>query len=631
MKTMMIKRLFLGLVVFSLVSLLQAEEVTFQVKAPSAVAVGDQFQVEYAVNAKGTDFRCNIEESGLLVLAGPSIGTRMSSSFNGSQMTRSVSTSCTYYLMAEKEGSFTLPAATVNVDGKTYTSKTAVIKVLPADEPAASGGNRQGGQGGTAGTGDGNRGGRSSNASIGKDDVQLNLEFSKTKVYEGEAILATVKLYFKNHRVIDIVDAKLPDFEGFMVQDIDLPQQQVNLERYKGANYQTYVLKQYLLFPQRAGKIEIPSVSVTAVAQIVVTRRGSGFFFDMPMDYTQNVEVPVNSAPRTITVEALPAGKPASYMGGVGNFDIKAQLSADRIKANEVLTYKLEIEGTGNLKYVKEPEPVFPADFEIYDPKVDVSIKTTTKGVSGRKIIEYTVIPRYAGTFEIPAVEFSYFDPKSGQYKTVSTQAFTLMVDKGADTGGAAGGNGNIADFSGTNQERIKLLGNDIRYIHPLSAGDLKRNAVPLYAASLYWLFFLIPLVVFIVIAIIYRRQLKLNADLDLKRTKKANKRAVKRLKEASMALKSQDEGRFYEAVHKAMFGYVSDKLSIPVSELSRDNVEQQLAGHGASADLASRFVDILSTCEFARYAPSHSARAMDEIYRRSCQTLEELEDTLKK
>lgn len=627
----MIKRLFFSLFAFCLMLALQAEEVTFQVKAPSAVAVGDQFRVEYTVNAAAKNFRCNMEESGLRVLAGPNPGTSMSySSVNGSQMTQTTHSFFTYYLMAEKEGTFTLPVATVTVDGKSYSSKTVALKVLPADKPA-SGGNRQGGQGGSAGTGDRGQGGRSSNTSIGKDDVLLNIEFSKTKVYEGEAILATLKLYFKNHRVIDVMDAKLPDFEGFMVQDIDLPQQQVNLERYNGANYQTYVLKQYLLFPQRAGKIEIPSASLTAIAQIVVTRRGSGFFFDMPMDYTQNVEVPVASVPRTVTVEALPAGRPAGYMGGVGHFNIKAHLSADHIKANEVLTYKLEIEGTGNLKYVKEPEPQFPADFEIYDPKVDLSVKTTTKGMSGRKTIEYTVIPRYAGTFEIPAVEFAYFDPKSGQYKTVATPAFTLTVEKGADGKEGAGGNGNIADFSGTNQERIKLLGNDIRYIHPLSAGDLKQTSVPLYAAPFFWLFFLVPLVVFIVIAVIYRRQVKLNADLDLKRTKKANKLAVKRLKEASVALRSRDEGRFYEAVHKAMLGYVGDKLSIPVSELSHDNVEQQLVGHGASSDLASQFVEILSTCEFARYAPSHSTRAMDELYSRSGKVLEKLEDTLKK
>lgn len=628
---MTIKRLFLALFACCLMFALQAEEVTFRVKAPSAVAVGDQFLVEYSVNATGNNFRCNIEDSGLRVLTGPAAGTRTSySSINGGQMSRSVSTSFTYYLMAEKEGSFTVPAATVSVDGKSYTSNTVTIKVLPADEPA-SGGNQQGSRNGASGTGGNGQGGRSSNTSISKEDVQLDIEFSKTKAYEGEAILATLKLYSKNHRVVEIADAKLPDFEGFMVQDIDLPQQQANLERYKGANYQTHVLKQYLLFPQRAGKIEIPSVSVTAVAQIVVTRRGGVFFFDMPMDYTQNVEVPVTSAPHTITVEPLPAGKPAAYMGGVGNFNIKAHLSTDHIKANEVLTYKLEIEGTGNVKYVREPEPVFPADFEIYDPKVDVSVKTTSKGMSGRKVIEYTVIPRYAGTFEIPAVEFGYFDPKAGQYRTATSQAFTLTVEKGADGSGAAGSNSNIADFSGTSQERIKHLGNDIRYIHPLSAGDLKQDSVPLYAASLYWLFFLIPLVAFIIIAIIYRRQLKLNADLDLKRTKKANKLAVKRLREASVALKSQDEGRFYEAVHKAMLGYVSDKLSIPVSELSHENVEQQLIGHGASADLAAQFVEILSTCEFARYAPTHSTRTMDELYVRSGKMLESLEDTLKK
>lgn len=608
-----------------------ADDVTFQVKAPSTVAVGNQFQVEYQLNAGGTDFRCAIEECGLKYLTGPSVSTRTSATTSGGRWVQSVSLTYTYYLMAEREGSFALPAATVKVGGKTYTSTTATVKVLPPDDPSASGSNGGGGGGGNGRSHQNGSQGNAAGSKIDKNDVRLAIDLSKTTAYEGEAILATVKLYFRNTRVRDISDAKLPDFEGFMVQDIDLPQQQVDLERVDGVNYQRYILKQYLLFPQRSGKVEIPTATVTAVAQVIETRRGGGFFFDMPMEYYQNVEIPIASPARTVTVKPLPAGRPADYMGGVGHFSVKAALSADHVKANEALTYKITIEGTGNLKYLKEPAVEFPADFEVYDPKVDVSTKVTSGGMSGRKVIEYTLIPRFAGTFELPAVTFSYFDPKTGQYKTTSSQAFTLTVERGADGSGGEGGGSAVADFTGSNQERIKVLGNDIRYIHPLRVDELHPSERPFYGTWPYWMFFLIPAVAFAIVAIIYRRQLKLNADAGLKRTRKANKLAVRRLKEAALALRSHEEGPFYEAVHKAMLGYVSDKLSIPMSELSRDNVEQQLSRHGAPAEAAADFVDILSTCEFARYAPSHDARAMDEFYTRARRMIENLEDTLKK
>jgi hypothetical protein len=600
-----------------------AAETTLQLSAPSAVAVGDKFRVEYVLNAQGSDFRCDLESvSGLRILAGPSVSTSQSMSIINGQRSSSIQTSYSYYLTATTSGTLTLPGASVKVGDKTYTCKPVSLKVLPADESQKA--SSQGGQ-----SSGGNASQQSRQSGISKDDVQLDIALSKTTVYEGEAVLASVKLYFKNQRVTNISDAKLPDFEGFTVQDVEVPEnQQAQLERYKGANFSSYLLKQSLLYPQHAGTVEIPSASVTAVAQVVVSRR-SGGFFDFPMDYAQNVEVPTVSAVKHITVKPLPEGKPASFLGGVGTFSMKASLSKEQIRANEALTYRLEIEGNGNLKYMRDPEPQFPADFEVYDPKVDLNVKATTAGVSGKKVIEYTIIPRYAGTFEIPAVEMSYFDPKSGQYKTLTTQAFTLTVDKGADGSGAQGGG--VSDFSGTNQERVKMLGSDVRYIHPLSVGELRQHESPLYGTWRYLLGFILPAALFLVLAIVYRRRLKLNSDLTLKRTLKANKVAVRRLKEAAAALREKNVGKFYESVHKSMLGYVSDKLSIPMSELSRDNVEQQLCDHGATADQAARFVDVLSTCEFARYAPADDAKAMDDLYSRASSILNDLEDSLKK
>ena len=389
-----------------------------------------------------------------------------------------------------------------------------------------------------------------------------------------------------------------------------------------------YPLKQYLLFPQRSGEIEIAPASVVAVAEVVAPRQRRGFF-DFPMDYVQHVEIPTQSSVRKVKVLPLPAGKPSSFMGAVGKFSIKSSLSSLQVKTNEAITYKLVIEGVGNLKYVKSPELDFPSDFEVYDPKVDVSAKTTVSGVSGKKVLEYTIIPRHAGTFEIPALEFSYFDPKAKQYKTLTTESFTITVEKGAEE--ASVSSGGVSDFSGTHQERLKVLGSDIRYIRDVAASDLQLDYRPFYGTTLYWLLLFTPLALFVVVAFYYRRRLKLNADLSRKRRGKANKVASRRLKEAAAALKNKENALFYEAVHKALLGYVSDKMSIPMSELSREGVEQQLVEHGASEALAHEFVDVLSTCEFARYAPQADDRTMDSLFNQAAKLIDSLEGTLRK
>lgn len=612
------KKLFISLLAFCFVTLSLFADVTFVGKAPKAVVEGQQFRVEFVLSDNGSDFRCDIKSSGLRVLAGPAVSTGMSMTMNQGKRTTSMTSTYTYYLMAEKEGKYTIPAASVKVGSQVYTSQPISLNVLPPDKPASSGN--------SSGSAAPNNGSQSKG--ISKDDVRLNVDLSKTKVYEGEAILATVKLYFRNTDIEYLSEAKLPDFAGFTVQDIENDNPQATLERFNDINYRMYPVKQYLLFPQRNGTIEIPSASVVAVAQVVTTRRTGGFF-DMPMDFVQNVEIPVSSSARKVTVLPLPSGKPASFMGAVGRFDVKATLSSGQVKVNDAITYKLVIEGVGNLKYVKSPEIEFPSDFEVYDPKVDVSAKNTVQGVSGKKVLEYTIIPRHAGDFTIPALEFSYFDPRSEQYKTIKTDSFSITVEKGDGDENASGGG--VADFTGPHQERLKVLGSDIRYIRDIDVTDLQLGYNPFYGTHIYYLLLIIPQLLFIVIALIYRRQLKLNADLSRKRRGKANKVASKRLKEAAIALKEKNPARFYEAIHKAMLGYVSDKLSIPMGELSRESVEQQLVSHGASEELAHEFVDVLSTCEFARYAPSSDHRAMDTLYERAGKIIGNLDGQLKK
>ena len=430
---------------------------TFRASAPSSVAVGQQFRLEYVVTARASGISVDLKDSDFDVLYGPATSSSSSTSIVNGQMSSEVRTTFSYVLSATKEGTFTLPAATIKVDGETLTSNSVSIKVLPADQqPAGQSSGARSQQGGAQ-------------AKFNKDDVHLVLDLSKTTAYEGEAIVATLKLYWRNTQMSNPSDVKLPDFEGFTVQDMDNDNAQASLERFNGANYQMYPLVKWLLFPSRSGELTIPAASLTANVAVVSTRRTGGFF-DWPMEYTENVAVPLRSAARKVNVKALPAGKPSSYMNAVGNFNVKSVLTADKVRANDAVIYRITIDGVGNLKYVKEPEPEFPTDFEVFDPKVDLSTRATSSGVQGKKTIEYTVIPRHAGKFEIPALVFSYFDVKSGQYKTIRTDSHTLEVEKGPNEGNAGGG---AVDFTGTNQERIRVLGNDIRYLHSVDADRL--------------------------------------------------------------------------------------------------------------------------------------------------------------
>ena len=592
-------------------------EITVKASAPSAVAVGQQFRVEYSVNDKATEIRVDIEGKGFDVLYGPASGSMSSTQIINGNVTRSITTTFTYTLMATTEGTFSIPAATVKVNGDSHTSNSLTIKVLPADQQDASSSSSN-----TRKNQNGER------EKVNVDDVHLDLSLSKTDVYEGEAVVATLKLYFRNTPIHSLADAKLPDFDGFTVQEMDLGNPEASLERYKGANYQMYPIKQWLLFPSRNGEIIIPKAYVQAVAQ-VVTRRSTGGWFDFPMDYTSNVEVPLYSAQRTIKVKPLPASKPVGYSNGVGDFSVKTEMTSNQVKANDALIYRIVIEGTGNLKYINNPEPEFPSDFEVYDPKEDYNARTTSMGLNGKKVIEYTVIPRHAGTFTIPGFDFSYFDTKTSKFKTITTEAYTIEVEKGV--GEQSETSGNVSNFANTNQERLKVLGNDIRYIHKLDSGDITKNQEPFHGTLVYWLFYIVPILIFIVLSVIYRKQMKLNANADLRRTKKANKIANRRLKEAAVALKERNQNAFYESLHKAMFGYVSDKLNIKLSELTTTNVKQQLENAGVSGAVIQEYNDIVSTCEFARYAPASDDQAMDSLYKKASDCINSLESQIKK
>lgn len=586
------------------VASLWADNVRFSVDGPRQVIQGQQFQLEYTLyNASGKNLKLP-EFTGCKVLyQGTSSGTSVSV-VNG-KVDRQTTETHVITLRADKEGSYTFAPATISADGRTLSTNTWKLTVLPPDKAGAS-----------TGRSTGRSGGQSS------DDTALfvRLILSKSKVYEQEAVLATIKLYTRASGV-QAENYSFPSFEGFVVQDIDLPQNtSFDLENYNGVNYKVAVLKQSLLFPQRTGKITITPGKFDF--QVETYELVNGPFG--PMRVPQGVSRSVKTNSATVEVMPLPGGKPASFMGGVGNFSLSSSISSTHVKANEAITLKLTIKGSGNLKYLKNPDLKLPNDFDTYDPKVDVAVKALAGGVSGTRTVEYTTIPRFAGTFKIPAIEFSYFDIKTKAYKTLRTEEYEITVDKGAPGSGGK----TVSNFS--NKEDLKLLNQDIHYIK-LNKMNLVQTPAVYIDNWVYWLWYILPALAFIVFVIINRKQAKANANVALMKNRKANKVASKRLKVAGKYLKNHDKEHFYDEVLKAVWGYLSDKLGIPTSELTKDNVAAELDKYGAGTELIAEFNDILGRCEFAQYAPSQSDEAMDELYAQTVEAIGKMENTVKK
>lgn len=593
---------------------LKAAEVSFKASAPQAVVMGENFRLSYTVNAEAKDLRIP-ELADFDVLIGPSTSTSYSSQVINGNMTTETTLTFTYVLQPKKEGTFNIPPATIKVKGSNYTSNALVVKVLPSDKADEAQSHNNQGNGSAAAS------------SVSKDDLFIAINVAKKNVYEQEGLLVTFKLYAgRNVNVVSANQLKLPDFEGFLVQDVELPQnKQFVLENYKGKNYGVITLKEAVIYPQRSGKITIPTGKLEVTLRVPSPNKRPRSVFDF---FEDNGYVDVNkmltSNAVTIDVKPLPAGKPASFSGAVGNFNMTSSINTGRLKTDEAVTIKVDITGNGNVKLIKNPEVVFPNDFEVYDPKVNTDIKTTSAGSAGTKTIEYMAIPRYAGDFEIPAIAFSYFDTKSNSYKTLTSGPYKLHVEQGTGTANAPV----VSNFS--NKENVKYLGKDIRYIKVNDINFLPVNDI-FFGSFLYYMCYIIPGILFIVFFVIYRKQVKENSDLALVRTKKANKMAVRRLKNAGKLLKENQKEAFYEEVLRALWGYLSDKLNIPQANLTKDNVESELTRYGVDAALIKEFMDILHTCEFARYAPAEGSDAMDKLYEQTVDAIGRMENTIKK
>ena len=581
-------------------------------RAPSQVAVGEQFRLSYTVNtddAKG--FRAGNIPDAFEVLMGPSTSTQSSFQMVNGHTSSSSSITYTYILSATKNGSFTIPAAHVTAGGKTIQSNELHIKVSGDASNNAQGSRQHQSQNGTGDI-------RPSGTAISGSDLFIKVTASKQHVREQEPILLTYKVY----TLVGLtqLNGKMADLKSFYTREVPLPQEkQFHIENVNGRPYKTVTWQQYVMFPQATGKLEVPSLTYEGIV-VQQNRNVDPFeaFFNGGSGYVE-VKKEIKAPGITIQVDPLPQ-RPANFSGGVGQYNISATLDKTDVKANDPIKLRVVVSGVGNMKLLKQPEVKFPKDFDHYDAKVTDKTKLTTNGLEGSIVYDFLAVPRHQGTFEIPAIEYTYFDTGANAYKTVRTEPFTLNVAKGS------GGSTTVY----TGQEDVRQLNSDIHYI---KTGDSRQRAVDDYffGSSEYWVSLAVLLLGFISLFIIFRKRAIERANVAGRRAGKANKVATKRLKKAAKLMKAGQQVAFYDEVLRALWGYVGDKLNMPVEQLSRENINQQLEAHNVSIETIQRFLGALDECEYARYAPGDATGNMNKVYEAAMTAITQIASTMKK
>ena len=582
-------------------------------RAPSQVAVGEQFRLTYTINTQDVrGFRAGRMPDAFDVLMGPSTSTQSSWQMVNGHTTSTSSVTYTYILVANKNGTFTIPAAHITADGKSVESNDIQIRVTGQSQSGGAGQqSRHQQQGGSDEL-------RPAGSRISGNDLFIKVSASKRRVLEQEPILLTYKVY----TLVGLTDlsGKMPDLKNFYTREVPLPtQKSFTVEMFNGRPYKTVTWSQYVMFPQQSGKLEIPSITFNGIV-MQQNRNVDPFeaFFNGGSGYIE-VKKQIVAPGITIDVDPLPA-RPANFSGGVGSFNISAQIDHTDVKANDPVKLRVIISGVGNMKLLKQPEVKFPKDFDKYDAKVTDKSKLTTNGLEGSIIYDFLAVPRHAGKFEIPPIEYVYFDTHEHKYKTVTTEGFTLNVAKGSE--------GNVSAY--TAQEDVQLLNSDIRFIHQ---GNTRQHAAGDYffGSTEYWGILSAMLAVFVALLVIFRRRAIENANIVKQRAGRANKVAVKRLKQAHRLMNAGQSGAFYDEVMRALWGYVGDKLNIPVEQLSRENINQQLTSHQVSAEVVQQFISALDECEFARYAPGDATGNMNKVYDTALSALTQIASTMKK
>ena len=595
-----------GLLLAAVVAMAQ----TLTGSAPSHVAVGEQFRLTYTVNTQNvSDFRAGSIPNELEVLIGPNRSMQSSYQMINGHTSSSSSITYTYIVCASKNGTYTISPAHIVVDGKTISSNSLTIKVSGSAQ-SNSGSSRQ------------HRNEeeeiRDAGSQISGSDLFIKVSANKKRVHEQEPILLTYKVY----TLVGLTSLRgdMPDLKSFYTQEVDLPQQKsFSVETLNGRTYKTTTWSQYVMFPQTTGKLEIPSITFEGIV-VQQNRNIDPFeaFFNGGSGYVE-VKKKIQAPGIEIQVDPLPE-RPANFSGGVGKFNVSAQLDKTETKANDPISMRIIVSGTGNLKLIKQPVVNLPKDFDKYEPKVTDKSKLTTNGIEGSMVYDLLIVPRHQGKYEIPPVEFTYFDTAENAYKTVKSESFTLDVAKGS-------GAGAVNDFSG---QDLQELNKDIRYIKTGSTNQHSLNDF-FFGSSAYWISLCLLAVVFVSLFVIFRQRAIDNANVTKARGKKANKVATKRLKKASRLMADNKPGEFYDEVLRALWGYVGDKMNIPVEQLSHDNISMRLAEHNVDETVISQFIGALDECEFERYAPGDPKGNMNKVYEKAMTAIEKIEGSMKK
>lgn len=617
----------LYLIIFILGSIsLAGQEVDFRIEAPEVVSAGERFQISYVLNAKPDQVNFP-PVRGLQKIGGPYESTSSNTQYINGRWSHSIEKTYTYMYYADKEGTYTVPQATVVIGGKQYSAGPLKIQVVKGKntrrQRQQSSSNYQSRQPSRS------QPGQRQSASL-KDNIFIRTVISKSKVFLGEQFILTYKLYFASD-VTSVDHQELRTFEGFWAKDLTSKQSNFKQyeEEYNGRMYSVAELGKFALFPQKTGKIKIPAKKVPLTVRIresINPGAGFGSIFDQFFNSYQykEVDATVYAPAVTINVKPLPEkGKPASFTGAVGNFTMKTEIDKLEAKTNDAITLKVTIKGRGNIELFDGPKLDFPPDFEVYDPKVEQHIVTSDYGVSGTKSFEYLIIPRSAGEYEIPESEFSFFNPNKKRYITLKTPSYKLTITKSASAS-------NISSYqSSASQHKIKDLNTDIYHIRT-KVPELKKESRYIWGSVWFYFFLFFPVAAFILFTVWMKNELKKRGNRSLIRTKKATKVARNRLKKAKELLKKNKKQEFYMEVSEALWGYLSDKFGIPLSQLSMSTIEEKLAEHNVSEDLISRFIDLLNQCEFSRYAPAESNKDMNFIYNEAIALISDMERELK-
>lgn len=589
-----------------LISLALSAQASFTVDVPRVVGSDENFRLVFIAEGEPSSFNPP-QLKDFDVLAGPSTSTMTSTQIINGKRTDSYQVSYTYILQARSVGTFSIPSASAVIGGKTYHTNPVSVEVVKGD--ANNSGNSSGATS------------QKSSGTISSDDIFMKMSVSKGKVVKGESLLATLKLYTKVP-IGGFENVKFPTFNGFWSQEVDTPSNiEFTRETVNGKIYNAAVLRRYMLIPQQTGNLVIDPSEMTCLVQVRASSGGSRSMFDDFFDSYQTIKRKITAPSIHVNVSPLPSGAPASFAGGVGEFQLSARLTKDTINANEAVSLEVSVSGSGNLNLVEAPKITFPADFEVYDTKINDNTSKSGRGTSGTKVFEYPLIPRGAGVFELGPVVFSYFDIGAKKYKTLTSEKLTLRVGQAVE----GSENSSASLPMGVNKQSVKSIGSDVRYIRSGLSGLVRGNSFFFGSVTFFALIVLIA-ASYILMDKFLSKRIERNRDIAGVKNRRANKVARARLKNAESLMKQNLYSAFFEELHRAILGYCSDKLNLSFADLSREKIASSLEEKSVSKEHSEELLALIEVCEYARYAPDQDKPEMGQNYQRAIKLISDLE-----